>query len=98
MTVDWSVHSISRSIIQSVTTLQRAGLTLRKLSHVHQDVPHSPNHDVIVSPCKKEEKKPLPWGRLVSGAEVGVDLQSKEHEPETHEENWKNQLVPQRHA
>lgn len=49
----------------------------------------------MVLPCKKEEKQPLSGGRLVSCAEVGVYLQSKQHEPKTHEENWKDQLVPQ---
>lgn len=31
-----------------------------------------------VLPGKKEEKEPLSWGRLISGAEIGVDLQSKQ--------------------
>lgn len=61
---------------------------------VRYSVPHSQTSGAMVTPGKKEEKEPLPWGRLVSGAEVGVDLQSKQQQPETHEENWKDQLVP----
>lgn len=45
-------------------------------------------------PGKKEKKESLPWGRLVSGAEVGVDLQGEQQQPETHEKDRKNQLVP----
>lgn len=49
-------------------------------------------------PGEEEEEEPLSGGGLVSGAEVGVDLQRKQQQPETHEENWQDQLVPQRHA
>lgn len=41
------------------------------------DAPHS-LITVTVLPGKKEEKEPLSWGRLISGAEVWVDLQSKQ--------------------
>lgn len=41
------------------------------------DAPHS-LITVVVLPGKKEEKEPLSWGRLISGAEVWVDLQSKQ--------------------
>lgn len=45
-------------------------------------------HSRAVLPGEKEEKEPLSRGGLVSGAEVGIDLQSKQQQPETHEENW----------
>lgn len=61
------------------------------------DSPQSLNN-ALVLPGEEEEKEPLPWGRLVSGAEVGVDLQSEQQEPETHEEYRKDQLVPERHT
>lgn len=52
----------------------------------------------IILPGKKEEEESLSRGRLVSGAEVGVYLQRKQQQPETHKENWEDQLVPQRHS
>lgn len=54
-------------------------------------------HSQTVLPGEKQEKEPLSRGGLVSGAEVGVDLQCKQQQPETHEENWQDQLVPKRH-
>lgn len=51
----------------------------------------------VVLPGKKEKQEPFSRGRLISGAEVGVDLQGEQQKPETHKENRQDQLVPQRH-
>ncbi len=51
-----------------------------------------------VRPGEEQEEQPLSGGRLVPCAEVGVDLQCKQHQPKAHEENRQNQLIPQRHA
>lgn len=51
----------------------------------------------VILPGKKEKQEPLSRGWLISGAEVGVDLQGKQQKPETHKKNWQDQLVPQGH-
>lgn len=54
--------------------------------------------DCAVLPSEEKEEEPLSGGGLVSGAEIGVDLQCEQQQPEAHKENRQDQLVPQRHA
>lgn len=49
------------------------------------------------SPGEKKEEQPLSRCGLVSCAKICVDLQSKQNQPETHEQHRQNQLIPQRH-
>lgn len=55
-------------------------------------------YGAAVKPGEEQEEQSLSGGRLVACAEVGVYLQCEEHQPEAHEENRQNQLIPQRHA
>lgn len=52
---------------------------------------------VLVPPGEEQEEQPLSGGGLVPATEVAVDLQGEQNQPEAHEEDWQNQLVPQGH-